>query len=331
MPLTTNGSYITVIDEVLAHWQQALTHLPPGKPLIVRLKEKDESVTRANLVTLRGQLETQQGVVQDHRANYFINRGNIHNRKLALLGQFNGFVAMFDAYYPNTDYYDLRPYAPDLAAGKDAFCTPMGEAMIAWKKINEGEAPAGVTLPLVLDDATDQGTFASGISGLAFAYAAELPISADLKLARARRNRFQNRSRAILIGYREAAEGRLTQFPELLDTLPRITPLPGHTPEPVNASAIFVAPNSSKIIWEPSNDAMLHSYQLRACAGPEWDDDDSEVKGTVFPGQPLEFVTSFGLNQPGAEVTWKVFVILTTGNEAGSAAMTVQRPLAQVA
>ena len=34
----------------------------------------------------------------------------------------------------------------------------------------------------------------------------------------------------------------------------------------------------------------------------------------------------FGLNQPGAEVALKVFVILTTGNEAGSAVLLVQRP-----
>ena len=41
---------------------------------------------------------------------------------------------------------------------------------------------------------------------------------------------------------------------------------------------------------------------------------------------PREFITPFGLNQPGARVALKVYVILNTGNEAGSAAMFVQRP-----
>ena len=44
------------------------------------------------------------------------------------------------------------------------------------------------------------------------------------------------------------------------------------------------------------------------------------------PNDPREFVMPFGLNQPGAEVAQKVYVILTTGNEAGSAAMFVERP-----
>jgi len=52
---------------------------------------------------------------------------------------------------------------------------------------------------------------------------------------------------------------------------------------------------------------------------------------TNEPGAPREFVTPFGLNQPGVHVALKVFVILTKGNEAGSAAMFVQRPLAVAA
>ena len=331
MPLTTNGSYITVADEVLAHWAEALLLLPPTKPLIVRLKKNDTGVTRANLVTLRGTLESQQNAVQPCRADYFIARGNIYNRKAALLEQFNDFVTLFDAYYQGTDFYELRPYAPMLAAGKDAFCTPMGEAMILWEKLNEGPAPAGITLPLVLGDGTEQGAFASGISALAFAYGAEQPLSFALKYARARRNGTQNRVHQVLVNYREAAEGRLREFPELLETLPRITPLPGHTPEKVNASSIFEAPDKSKIVHDESTDAMIERYELRGCMGSDWDEEDAVSIASHLPNQPREFITTFGLNQPGAQVTFKVYVILTTGNEAGSAPMSVQRPLAVAA
>ena len=331
MPLTTNGSYITVADEVLAHWAEALLLLPPTKPLIVRLKKNDTGVTRANLVTLRGTLESQQNAVQPCRADYFIARGNIYNRKAALLEQFNDFVTLFDAYYQGTDFYELRPYAPMLAAGKDAFCTPMGEAMILWEKLNEGPAPAGITLPLVLGDGTEQGAFASSISALAFAYGAEQPLSFALKYARARRNGTQNRVHQVLVNYREAAEGRLREFPELLETLPRITPLPGHTPEKVNASSIFEAPDKSKIVHDESTDAMIERYELRGCMGSDWDEEDAVSIASHLPNQPREFITTFGLNQPGAQVTFKVYVILTTGNEAGSAPMSVQRPLAVAA
>ena len=47
---------------------------------------------------------------------------------------------------------------------------------------------------------------------------------------------------------------------------------------------------------------------------------------THEPGAPLEFNTTFGLKQPGAKVSYKVLVILKTGNESGSAPVSVQRP-----
>ena len=46
------------------------------------------------------------------------------------------------------------------------------------------------------------------------------------------------------------------------------------------------------------------------------------------PKQPREFVATFGLNQPGAAVAFKVFVTLTTDHEAGGAPLLVERPLA---
>ena len=60
--------------------------------------------------------------------------------------------------------------------------------------------------------------------------------------------------------------------------------------------------------------------------GDHYSDEDAIVIATNLPGDPREFVTTFGLTQPGAEIALKVFVVLTTGNEAGSAAMLVDRP-----
>ena len=53
---------------------------------------------------------------------------------------------------------------------------------------------------------------------------------------------------------------------------------------------------------------------------------DAVTLATHAPAEPREFVTGFGLTQPGTQAAFKVFVVLDTGNEAGSAAMTVERP-----
>jgi hypothetical protein len=112
----------------------------------------------------------------------------------------------------------------------------------------------------------------------------------------------------------------------LVETMPRLTPLPGHTPAPVQASAVFAAPNVSRVTYEVSSEGMLKSYQLRGNIGDRYDDEDAVVLATHEPNDAREFATTFGLNAPGAQVALKVFVILSTGNEAGSATMLVQRP-----
>jgi hypothetical protein len=131
--------------------------------------------------------------------------------------------------------------------------------------------------------------------------------------------------------YRDAVPPKLMNFPELISSLPRLTPLPGHTPEAVNASSVFEAPNKARTVYDESTDPALHSYQLRGSAGEDYDHENSVVLATNAPGAPREFVTTFGLNQPGAKIALKVYVLLTTGNEAGSATMSLQRPLAQAA
>ena len=99
----------------------------------------------------------------------------------------------------------------------------------------------------------------------------------------------------------------------------------------MNASAVFEAPNQSKVVYDASTEATLHSYQLRGNAGDDYSDEDAIVLAANGPGAPREFTTTLGLNQPGARVALKVYVILTTGNEAGSAPIIVQRPLALAA
>ena len=64
-----------------------------------------------------------------------------------------------------------------------------------------------------------------------------------------------------------------------------------------------------------STDVMLHSYQLRATVGEHYNEEDVVVIATHGTNEPQEFITTFGLNQPGAEVAFKVYLILTTDNE----------------
>ena len=173
----------------------------------------------------------------------------------------------------------------------------------------------------------DAGAYASLLASLQFDYAMELDKEQLATIARSKRERIEDKAYEILKAYRENVPAKMSAFPELVDTMPRLTPLPGHTPEAVNSSAILLGTDQSKVVYDASTDSMLESYQLRGNVGDDYSDEDAVVIATNAPGAPREFITPFGLNQPGAKVALKVYVLLSTGNEAGSAAMFVERPM----
>lgn len=76
--------------------------------------------------------------------------------------------------------------------------------------------------------------------------------------------------------------------------------------------------------WTPSTNVNLQVYQLRGCNGPDYIDDEANVITNMAP-TTLTVPTLFGLVDPGDQSTFKVFVILSTGNQAGSNAVTITR------
>ena len=326
MAITTNGSYVSTANDFLAHWQLCNNALPPASPLLVRVPDKNTLVSRVQLLGLRDALVTQQGVVQSRLADQQLAQGSILTAKTGLLAQFNQLTTRLDANFRNTNEYRLRPYAPNLGAGQGVFSEAIGEAMTCWDKVNASVPPAGVTLPLTLPDGTTRGSFASTVSTLQFLYADEKLKAATVTLEQGKRNDIQVDIYEVLKAYREKVPDVMEAFPLLVESMPRLTPLPGHTPAAVNASAVFEAPNAAKVGYDASTDALLHSYQLRGNVGDEFSDEDAIVIATNAPNAPREFVTPFGLGLPGARVALKVYVILTTGNEEGSGALFVTRP-----
>jgi hypothetical protein len=324
MAITGNSSYVPTINEFSAHWVQCNTALAP-QALLVRLPD-NTTRTQAQFVSMRNALEINQDQVQDCLVAQVIARANIFLRKEGLLAQLNLFNAVLDGYYQNTVFYAARPFVPSIGAGQENFIRPMVDAMKLWAKLNVGTAPEGVTLPLSLSDGTNQEDFADAVQALKEAYEEEQGKAQDVTLARATRDLTQDKCYETMKSYREAVPAKLSAFPALIETMPRLTPLPGHTPAAVNASAVFQAPNQAKVIYDASTDLQLERYELRGTVGDHYDEDDAVVIATHLPNEPREFVTTFGLNQPGAEIALKVFVVLTTGNEAGSAAMLVDRP-----
>ncbi len=78
--------------------------------------------------------------------------------------------------------------------------------------------------------------------------------------------------------------------------------------------------------WGASSEAALQQYEVRGVPGDNYTTDDEAVLATVLPTAAREFSTTFALSGPGLTAGFKVYVVLTTGNERGSEAKYVTRP-----
>lgn len=320
------------MDEFIAHWTQCNVYLG-AQPLVVVVAPEPASapapppVTLAAFSLLRTGLLANQQAVQAALNGVQIARSTLavtKNRLLTILELFRGTMA---AFYQGTVYADARPGLPQPGDGQDRFCQPMMDAVSLWQRMNAGPPVPGVTLPLVLPDGQNVDGMRTALATLQAQYAAERTAVQEVTLARAVRNQSQDAIYKVLKAYRQTVPPRLVLHPVMVETMPRLAPLPGHTPQPVQASAVLVPPDESKVVYEASAEPTLAHYVLEGCNGEEFHEEDAVVVATHAPGEPREFLVRFGLTQPGTAAAFKVFVVLTTGNRAGSAAVVVRRPL----
>lgn len=321
MPITGNASYIPTTNAFLTHWTQVNAALPVGQPLILA-----SGVTRAGLVTLRNDLQDFFDGVQDKLNDVEIASGALLLKKQALLSKLNEFNAVIESSFGGSALAGARPLAPSLGDSEEVFVEPLRDMKSLWVKVNAATPPPGLTLPLVLDGGMTRADFVTALGELTLAYESVQEAEQNLKLERLLRDAKKDLIYAALKLYRLAVPARVPGNQALLDSLPKLTPDPGHTPKAVSASAVFQAPDLAHVVYEASEDADLLHYELRGNAGATFKSADAVVIATNQPGEARVFDTNFGLTQPGAKVSLAVYVILKTGNEAGSAPMTVTRP-----
>lgn len=321
MAITDNASYGPTLNEFLPHWADVLVALPPDKPLVLK-----SGLTRAGLLTLREELGTQLDLVQEELNDVETAAESLKQKKQVLLVRLNEFNGVVDSYYEGTTFQAARPLAPGIGEGEEKFTEPLRDKKSLWAKLNAAPAPTGLTVPVELDGGFKLVDFTLLLGGLKDAFEAVALAEQDLKIERLRRDaKFKVIYESLRL-YRLAVPARLPNNEVLLTALPRLTPEPGSTPDAVNASGVFQAPNQFKVVYDASEAADLKEYQLRGNVGATFKSEDAVVIATNAKDAPREFISTFGLTQPGAKVSVSVYVITNSGNQKGSAPMTITRP-----
>jgi len=333
MPITGPSSYIPGINGFLPHWAEANTvQAASGKPgeLTVRVSPQLDAVKRADLLVWRNELEAFSNRIEEQILARDLARARNRELREDLHERFNQFNRTARATLIGTIYLKALPKVPPITVGESRICLAFQELNILWKSINSTAAAgevSGQAGPLLLRGDYDQARFEAGIAKLRASYEIVMQHEQQLKITRMRRNSVQENVYATLRGYRATIQAQFPAEDPMVLSLPRLTPTPGSTPDPVAVEAVWDGTIQQAVItWEASDNPSIEHYEVRYSPGDSYDSDAETLQATVAPDAPREFLTSKGLTKPGDAALFKVFVVLETGNERGSEVITVKRP-----
>lgn len=303
------------------HWTLVNAALGAGGPLVL-----EGGTALTDFQTLRAVLVDRRDDVETADLNATLAGADVAIQKEALLAQLNLFNHAVRGQMGSSVYARVLPGVPGIGDGETPFRTPLVQAAKLWAKINSAP-PVGFTAPLVLVDGTTQGAFATAVTALGLAYNAVAVAEQDVTTALAQRNDVQDRLYAIMKAYRVAVPGRFLPGAALVDSLPLLSADSTRTPDPVSLSGAWNAGDASAhLTGSVSSDPDLKDYELRWCAGASYSTATEHVVGSVPAGTPPVFVTTKGLVVSGAVASFRLYVRLTGGGEAGSETVVVTRP-----
>ncbi len=322
MPITDTDSYPPVMQEFIEHWIDVNAFLGGTAAIDFKLTGGYPLATfTADRVTLDALIIAINSDVEVALAQAIRD-----TKKEAIRPRMTQFRAIVTGQLAGSAYARVLPTLPRETDTEGHYLEPFHEMERLWSRINADATLPGFTPPLLLPVGYTIANFITELAALRAAYLAVAVPEDNLRFARAQRDPLLSAAFERMKQYRLALPGALPAGNPLLDTVPALTPLPGSTPDAVILTAVWNATTvQANLNWTASTDPALATYQVRACPGPVWDAGNASSQGTYQPAV-LAISTTYLLQSPGDQATFKVMVQLSTGNERSSNAVTVSRP-----
>ena len=322
MPLEDVGSYPSVMSEFELHWQDVNAELGGTPATDMKL---EGGFTLAQFTALRDDVQAKISGLEGLENGRQIAADSRDQVKAAIKDRLAQFRAILRAVLSKSKYAASAPILPVLTAAESKFMAPFDDAADLWGRINADATLAGFTPPLVIAGYT-LANFTTDIAAVRAAYISVLTAENSKRLGLRERDALLPTAREYMVQYRVLVEGLLGPNHPLTQTLPVLSGPPGSTPDPVTLSGAFNAATSqADFSWTASANSNLDHYEVRMSPGPTFDAATATVIANLPPGTTT-FSTTDGLQDPGDVAAFKAYVVLTTGNEAGSNTVTITRP-----
>ena len=324
MPISGPSSYLPTIDQFVAHWTLANAALGAGNALVLA-----DGVVVFDLMNHRETLRVRRDAVTDTGLDRALARESLTTLVTTLQARLVEFNDRVRSDLPQSVFARVLPMAFQVGEAENVVREALRQMRGLWTKINAiAPAPAGLVLPFTLREGYGSATLETEMEALRLSYRALTEADQALRLAREVRNDEQDLIYTMLKNYRLKLPTAVAPGHALMDSLPALTPAGGHTPDAVAAQVAWnAATTEARVTYGASSDADLDHYEVRAVPGDTYNADDETVLATVEPGAAREFLTNFALSLPGLTVGFKVYVVLTMGNERGSTPVYLTRPV----
>lgn len=315
------GSWIPTIDEFTAHWAAVDAVVGPGGFKLFG------AYTLAMFTTERTGLVAQLADVEGKTNLRQIAAGDRDVKRAAIRPRILQFGPTVRGLLPGTRYLQGLPKTPGFTQAPGVWRSAMNDMANLWATINTNVPPiVGFTPPLLLSGAYAQAGFVTEQTAMDLAFTAVENTDQNAQNSRSQRNILFKSMYERMKQYRLGVAAALPAGHALSGTIPALTPPPGSTPDPVNLSGNWNAGTTlADLLWSASLDPDLDHYALRYHPGPRYKAAD-EQPVALIPAGTEAISTLFGLFAPGSVAWYKIYVVLTTGNEKGSNAVKVTRP-----
>ena len=320
MPISGPSSYVSTLNLFIPHWVDVNLALGAGGPLVL-----EDGTTISILTGYRDQLDGYRASIQGKLNDVQIAGAIVLGLKTSLLGRIGEFNRKVRGTISKSPYAAALSDVPGIGSAQGLFLDPLDDTANLWAKINAATIP-GFTPPLLLPGSYAVAAFVAELAALRANYVAESAAEHEVTLERKLRNFVQDKALPAIVLYRKAVAGAFAENDPLVLSLPAAYPEPGSTPDGVIASGTFDGTLvQGKITFTGSTNPNLSHFEVRYCSGA-YSTETEVVIGNLSPTDPRQFLTLAGLAASGDVATFKVYEILTTGNEKGSNTVTITRP-----
>lgn len=313
MPVTAIGSYVPTMQEFAAHW--ALVNAALGAtPLLLR--------GAYTLVNFNADITAVQAAINASLAatNVFTTAsGNLKTRKFNISSRLPQFRKAVSALIPTSGYAYSLPTAPGRTVAESKFANPYQDMFDLWTKINADVSIPGFTPPILIAGGYALAGFTTDLTALRTAYSAYNASKVTLDKALGDRDLLLVPAYDRMKQYRELVQSRFAATDPLVMSLPRLTPPPGSTPQPVQDPLVTWDAVAKEAIftYTASPSANIIGYDLRYSPSVPFSA-NNEITVASVAANILVMRSDRGLDSPGDDALFKIVTKNASGNEKAS-------------